>query len=79
MNYVLNDRDELVVAIGAPASIERMVVERPALIQLVNSQANVALALTLIKSSGITCQLEIESILMASKHRHEVEGHGKYY
>lgn len=79
MNYVVNDRGDLVPAIGAPASIERMVVERPALIQKVNTMENVALALTLIKASGVSCTLEAESILMASKHRHEIEGHGQYY
>lgn len=79
MNYVVNDRGDLVIAIGAPASIERMVVERPALIQQVNNLSNAALALTLIKASGIACRLETESILMASKHRHAVEGHGQYY
>jgi hypothetical protein len=56
-----------------------MAVERPVLIGQVNTMENVALALTLIKASGISCQLELESILMASKHRHAVEGHGQYY
>lgn len=83
MNYVVNDLGKAVVAIGAPGSVQRVAVERPALIISLNFYALCGFptkdgdfdpfpeeaAIELIKQHGITSALEIESILQNTYYR----------
>lgn len=83
MNKILNDRGEWVVAVGAPASIERVKVERPTLISALDilywqSQDYygrcVDDAIKLIREHGIRSELETRSVLMASAYSMERAG-----
>jgi hypothetical protein len=84
-NYVENDRGEMVVAVGAPGSLERVKVEWPSLIERLdnlwcNAQAykspgdRVDEALEMMLAAGITSPIEKCSLLEASLYRHAGPG-----
>ena len=82
-NHLTNDRGQSVMAIGAPASVERVKVEFPALIDRLNSlyfQAYespgraVDEAVGMIRAAGVTATLETRSILAASHYGDEPTG-----
>lgn len=79
MNHVKNDRGEIVIAIGAPASIARVKVEYPELINQLNSIFSFDLprraideAIEAIRAKGITSYLETNSLLKASHYGKEM-------
>jgi len=83
MNHVIDDYGRIVVAVGAPGSIERAKVERPKLIDRLNSlyfQAYdfpgraVDCAVEMIRAAGIRSELETASILKASAYGEERPG-----
>jgi hypothetical protein len=74
MNAVINDYGQTVRAIGAPGSIERLKCERPKLIETLQAQRDLSLALNthysaieasneLRSKHGIESQLERDSII----------------
>lgn len=83
MNKVKNDRGEWVTAVGAPGSLERVKVERPTLIERLDSLywmshechgKCVDEAIELIRANGIRSELETRSLLMASAYSLENDG-----
>ena len=78
MNSIKNDKGEMVTAIGAPGSIERVKVKWPALIEKLNTIYKDALgheyshvwflneAIEMIRNAGIKSSLETSSILSAT-------------
>ena len=83
MNYTKNDKGEMVIAIGAPGSIERSKVEWPHLIECINAiwvertglpGRGIDEAIELIRKRGIKGRLETNSILSASYFADEPEG-----
>ena len=78
MNIIIDDYGIPVAAIGAPGSIERVKVEFPKLIDLLNRQyeqsklttsRGLPVALQLIREAGINSRLEIEAVLEASSYQ----------
>jgi hypothetical protein len=83
MNHVTDDYGRTAVAVGAPGSIERAKIERPKLIDRLNSlyfQAYdspgraVDCAVEMIRAAGIRSELETASILKASAYGEERPG-----
>ena len=83
MNHVTDDYGRIVVSVGAPGSIERVKVERPKLIDRLNSlyfQAYnspgraVDCAVEMIRAAGIRSELETASVLKASHYGEEIPG-----
>lgn len=75
MNHITNDRGETVIAVGAPASVARVQVERPRLIERLNSiffqecdspARALDEAIEAIRAEGIKSPLETSSLLKAS-------------
>lgn len=65
MNYIPDDKGNMVLAIGAPGSIERVRVQYPDLIERCRRQET-SPAVALIRARGITSLLETANILTAS-------------
>jgi len=83
VNKVKNDYDQWVEAVGAPASIERVKVERPKLLERINSLyfqsydspgRAVDEAVQMIRDAGIRSELETRSLLSASAYSQEGPG-----
>lgn len=83
MNYVTDDYGRTVIAVGAPGSVERVKVERPKLIDRLNSlyfQAYdspgraVDEAVDMIRANGIRSEMETANILKASHYGEEGPG-----
>jgi len=83
VNHVVNDKGEMVIAIGAPGSIERAKVQWPALIERLNRLYASAYesygkavdeAYQMIRDAGVKGRMETDSILLASDYRNESEG-----
>ena len=83
MNHVTNDYGQTVIAVGAPGSIERVKVERPKLIDQLNSlyfQAYdspgraVDEAVEMMRADGIRSELETSSLLKSSHYGEERPG-----
>lgn len=72
VTWITNDRGESVIAVGAPGSLARVRVERPALIDRLNELcgegwAGYNEAIEEISRAGITSHIERESILWSSE------------
>lgn len=80
MNSILNDYGQSVIAVGASASIERVKVEHPKLIErlngLFNCQANIADAVQAIRDAGVRSELETNSLLLASHFGEQCQTNG---
>jgi hypothetical protein len=83
MNHTTDDYGRTVISVGAPGSIERMKVERPKLIDRLNSLyfeaynspgRAVDCAVELIRNAGIRSELETASLLKASCYGEEPRG-----
>ncbi len=83
MNQTKNDSGQWVDAVGAPASVERVKVEYPALIDRINSLyfqscgspgRAVDEAVQMIRDAGIKGTLETRSVLLASAYSQEGPG-----
>ncbi len=83
MNHVTNDYGQNVIAVGAPGSIQRAKVERPRLIERLNSLycnayespgRAVDEAVQMIRNEGIRSEMETISILQASYYGEEQPG-----
>jgi hypothetical protein len=83
VNKVQNDFGQWVEAVGAPASIERVKVERPKLLDRINSLyfqsfdspgRAVDEAVQMIRDAGIRSELETRSLLSASAYSQEGPG-----
>jgi hypothetical protein len=85
MNYITNDRNEPVIAIGAPGSVARARVEWPALIDRLNGLYSRALeyrlpgcavdeTVLMIRTAGVTSEMETSSILQVSDYGQEPQG-----
>lgn len=83
MNHVTNDYGKTVPAVGAPGSIERVKVERPKLIDQLNSLyfrayespgRAVDEAVEMVRAAGIRSELEAMSVLKASHYGEEKPG-----
>ena len=83
MNHVTDDYGRSVVAVGAPGGIERVKVERPKLIERLNSLyfqsygspgRAVDEAVDMIRAAGIRSELETVSLLKASHYGEERPG-----
>ena len=68
MNYITNDKNDIVIAVGAPGSPIRAGIEHPLKIETINRMNNLTEALDYLKSIGITSRLEIGSILSHTKY-----------
>ena len=83
MNHVTDDYGRTVIAVGAPGSVERVKVERPKLIDRLNSLyfqeydspgRSVDCAVEMIRDAGIRHELETASVLKASHYGAERPG-----
>lgn len=83
MNTIVDDYGRTVLAVGAPASIERVKIEYPKLIDSLNGLYNSAYgsygrgideAIQKIRDRGIKSEMETKSILMASNYAKEPQG-----
>ena len=83
MNYLTDDYGRSVISVGSPASVERVKVEYPKLINNLNSLYYSAYdcagkavdeAVQLVRDAGITSKMETNSILMASCYGQEPRG-----
>lgn len=66
MNYIKNDYGNMVIAIGAPASVERIKIERPKLIVSLQTIKNLPDCLRAIRLNGITSVMETGNLLLAA-------------
>jgi hypothetical protein len=84
-NYIENDRGEMVIAVGAPGSIERAKVQWPELIRKLDSLfcfasgyelpgKSIDDAVTMISSAGVTTKAEKLAVLNASLYVNEGPG-----
>lgn len=66
-NYITNDADKMVLAVGAPGSIARAEVEHPNKIAVIDEMycqgAERDEVITFLKEEGINSELERESII----------------
>jgi hypothetical protein len=85
MNYIINDRNQSVIAVGAPGSVARARVQWPKLIERLNALYDNALdnrlpgravvkAVDMIRVAGVTSEMETSSILLASYYAEEPAG-----
>ena len=83
MNHAVDDYGRTVISVGAPGSIERVKVERPKLIDRLNSLYYQAYeshgkavdeAVEMIRAAGIRSELETASVLLASNYGEEMQG-----
>jgi hypothetical protein len=83
VNKVKDDFGQWVEAVGAPASVERVKVERPKLLDRINNLYFQAFdspgravdeALRMIRDAGIRSELETRSLLSASAYSQEGPG-----
>jgi len=81
MNHIINDKNESVIAIGAPGSFERVKVEFPALIEKLNNLYwacyecyghSVDEAVEIIRTAGIKNPMETNNLLLASDYSQDV-------
>lgn len=80
MNYVINDRGQPVIAVGAPGSVERVTVERPELLERLNKlriQAygspghGLDAAIELIRAVGVRSEMETSALVQASNYKNK--------
>jgi hypothetical protein len=83
MDHIIDDYGRTAIAVGADGSIERVKVQRPRLIERLNSlyfQAYecrgraVDEAIQMIRADGISSEIETNAILMASHYGEEPDG-----
>lgn len=73
MNVIENDYGKMDIAIGAPGSRERLLIERPSLIERLNrlydsDNHSVDEAVKLIRDSRISSSMEITTVLSLSRY-----------